>query len=81
MNTSEVKDTGKTLAVQPQNHVVSGARILSFLTFALVGSEWSDSSPGRFTPGESGPGCTDGRGLTEDRIEPLGTAVSCGRYR
>jgi hypothetical protein len=28
-----------------------------FLTSALVGGEWSGSSPGRFTPGETAP-CT-----------------------
>jgi hypothetical protein len=27
-----------------------------FLTLALVGGEWSDSRPGRFTPGEIVPG-------------------------
>jgi hypothetical protein len=27
-----------------------------FLTTALVGGEWSDSRPGRFTPGEIAPG-------------------------
>jgi hypothetical protein len=27
-----------------------------FLTLALVGGEWSTSRPGRFTPGERGPG-------------------------
>jgi hypothetical protein len=27
-----------------------------FLTSALVGGEWSDSHPGRFTPGERAPG-------------------------
>jgi hypothetical protein len=27
-----------------------------FLTSALVGGEWSASSPGRFTPGERAPG-------------------------
>jgi hypothetical protein len=27
-----------------------------FLTSALVGGEWSASRPGRFTPGERGPG-------------------------
>jgi hypothetical protein len=26
-----------------------------FLTWALVGSEWSDSHPGRFAPGEGAP--------------------------
>jgi hypothetical protein len=27
-----------------------------FLTSALAGGEWSASRPGRFTPGERGPG-------------------------
>jgi hypothetical protein len=27
-----------------------------FLTYALVGGEWSTSRPGRFTPGERVPG-------------------------
>jgi hypothetical protein len=30
--------------------------IQAFLTSALVGGEWSDSLPGRFTPGERAPG-------------------------
>jgi hypothetical protein len=31
-------------------------KIHVFLTSALVGGEWSDSRPGRFTPGERAPG-------------------------
>jgi hypothetical protein len=34
----------------------SGCIIHIFLTSALVGSEWSTSRPGRFTPGERAPG-------------------------
>jgi hypothetical protein len=33
----------------------SGCIDLSFLTSALVGGEWFDSRPGRFTPGRKNP--------------------------
>jgi hypothetical protein len=40
-----------------------------FFTSALVGGEWSASHPGRFIPGEKGPGTKWIRGWVGHRID------------
>lgn len=52
--------------------MVSEARVISFPHFAFVGSECSNSRPGRFTPRERAPVCIRGKGLMENRSELLG---------
>jgi hypothetical protein len=56
-----------------------------FLTSALVGDEWSDSHPGRFTPEEKAAGthCVDARAGLDDGeekiLDPTGTRTPIPR--
>jgi hypothetical protein len=43
-------------------------KIHILLTSALAGDEWSDSRPGRFTPGERAPGTHSIGGWVDPRI-------------
>lgn len=59
----DVDERVKLSRCRSQKHMVSGARVLSFPPFAFVGSEFSNSSPGRFTPGKRAPYAFTGEDL------------------